>query len=325
MSLACFTQRCSGLAPVQITPVFVELSDALLDILADVVYLDTQFGAIVASRIEHFLFTPLIFLAFSPPASVVAFDFYAIDALGCLLCLSSVLHVIRSLDGLLRIARHLRRVPGLIRELLDRPGDKVVLFPRPRRFGKTLNMSMLRYFFEKSEEDRSPQFQDLSSWQAGEEYRVHFQRYPVIFLTLKDIARDGWQETFIARRVRMQELYRSHRTLLASPHLEAVYHIFTLELLAVMEGTAGRIGSGGLPEAGYKVRSNRESGSGRPDVLVIPRQPDAPGGARVQAGGGGRGSCEGPRGWHRSAEEPGLCGGAADGGCHAHPWVRGGL
>lgn len=65
----------------------------------------------------------------------------------------------------------------LIRELLDRPGVQAIVFPRPRRFGKTLNLSMLRCWFEKRDEDLSHLFQDLSIWQAGDEYRAHFQRY----------------------------------------------------------------------------------------------------------------------------------------------------
>jgi hypothetical protein len=50
----------------------------------------------------------------------------------------------------------------LIRQLLDRPGVQVVLIPRPRRFGKTVNLSMLRAYFEKRDEDLSHLFQDLS-------------------------------------------------------------------------------------------------------------------------------------------------------------------
>src|SRR3954468_23644791 len=74
----------------------------------------------------------------------------------------------------------------LIRELLDEPGVQVVLLPRPRRFGKTLNLSMLRYYFEKRGEDLSHLFQGLSIWQAGDAYRAHFQRYPVIHLSFKE-------------------------------------------------------------------------------------------------------------------------------------------
>src|SRR4051812_48191255 len=75
---------------------------------------------------------------------------------------------------------------GLIRQLLDRPGVEVVLLPRPRRFGKTLNLSMLRCWFEKRDEDLSHLFEGLSIWQAGGDYRAHFQRYPVIFFSFKE-------------------------------------------------------------------------------------------------------------------------------------------
>ena len=59
-----------------------------------------------------------------------------------------------------------------IKELLDMMG-KVNLFTRPRRFGKTLNMSMLRYFFEKSEKDPAELFQGLKIMDAGERYLAH--------------------------------------------------------------------------------------------------------------------------------------------------------
>jgi len=58
----------------------------------------------------------------------------------------------------------------LVREVFDQ-GSQVVLLPRPRRFGKTLNLSMLRYFLEKRDEDLSGLFADLSIWQAGDAYR----------------------------------------------------------------------------------------------------------------------------------------------------------
>lgn len=59
--------------------------------------------------------------------------------------------------------------PLFIRDFLDnRP--KVALFTRSRRFGKTLNMDMLRVFFEKTEEDTSIYFQDKLIWKCGSEY-----------------------------------------------------------------------------------------------------------------------------------------------------------
>ena len=82
----------------------------------------------------------------------------------------------------------------LIRDFLDsRP--MVSLFTRPRRFGKTLNMDMLRVFFEKTEEDTSVYFQDKLIWQYGEEYTAYQGKYPVIFLTFKDVKCSSWEET----------------------------------------------------------------------------------------------------------------------------------
>ena len=54
----------------------------------------------------------------------------------------------------------------LIKDILDMQSE-VYLFPRPRRFGKTSNMSMLKYFFEKTGEDTSVYFNDLKIWQQG--------------------------------------------------------------------------------------------------------------------------------------------------------------
>jgi len=80
----------------------------------------------------------------------------------------------------------------LIKELIDQ-GTKVVLLPRPRRFGKTLNLSMLRYFFEKTAEDTSHLFRHLKIWQAGEEYAGRQGKYPVIYLTFKDVKELNWE------------------------------------------------------------------------------------------------------------------------------------
>lgn len=68
----------------------------------------------------------------------------------------------------------------LIKEFLDRK-PLVSLFTRPRRFGKTLNMDMLRVFFEISEEDTSKYFRDKAIWKCGDEYRSHQGSYPVVW------------------------------------------------------------------------------------------------------------------------------------------------
>ena len=100
----------------------------------------------------------------------------------------------------------------LIRDFLDRKA-LVSLFTRPRRFGKTLNMDMLRVFFEISDEDTGRYFADKAIWQCGEEYRCHQGKYPVIFLTFKDVKYDSWQATFAKISGLLQEEFGRHSEL----------------------------------------------------------------------------------------------------------------
>lgn len=81
----------------------------------------------------------------------------------------------------------------LIKDILDE-NIMVSLFTRPRRFGKTLNMDMLRVFFENTENDTSVFFMDKKIWKCGEKYRKHQGKYPVIFLTFKDLKFKTWEE-----------------------------------------------------------------------------------------------------------------------------------
>ncbi|MBK6087641.1 AAA family ATPase [Ruminococcus difficilis] len=83
----------------------------------------------------------------------------------------------------------------MIKDFLDeRP--MVSLFTRPRRFGKTLNMDMLKTFFEKCDEDTSIYFQDREIWRYGEYYQGYQGKYPVIFVSFKDIKFESWEQTF---------------------------------------------------------------------------------------------------------------------------------
>ncbi len=83
----------------------------------------------------------------------------------------------------------------LIRDILDERA-KVSLFTRPRRFGKTLTMDMLKTFFEISAEDTSILFQDKDIWKCGKKYQNHQGKYPVIFLSFKDVKCDSWKDTY---------------------------------------------------------------------------------------------------------------------------------
>lgn len=107
----------------------------------------------------------------------------------------------------------------LIKEILDEKVN-VALFTRPRRFGKTLNMDMLRTFFEKTAEDTGRYFQDKKIWQQGEKYTSHQGQYPVIFLSLKDIKARKWQYAFDALKYIISVEYMRHSELKRSSELE---------------------------------------------------------------------------------------------------------
>lgn len=81
-----------------------------------------------------------------------------------------------------------------VREVLDAP-EEVLLIPRPRRFGKTLNLSMLRYFFEKSEQDRTSLFDGLAI-RDDDCFDEHQGKYPVIWLTFKDVKARNWDNLY---------------------------------------------------------------------------------------------------------------------------------
>jgi hypothetical protein len=83
-----------------------------------------------------------------------------------------------------------------IKELLVNKAG-VTLIPRPRRFGKTINMSMLQWFFEKTPENNAKLFDGLAISKEPE-CMAHQGKYPVIFLTFKDIKPDNWKSCFIS-------------------------------------------------------------------------------------------------------------------------------
>ena len=106
----------------------------------------------------------------------------------------------------------------LIKEFLDQK-PLVSLFTRPRRFGKTLNMDMLRVFFEISDEDTSVYFEDKAIWKCGDAYRAHQGKYPIIFLSLKDVKFDSWASTLDKIRGLLQAEFGRHLELRESEKL----------------------------------------------------------------------------------------------------------
>lgn len=86
----------------------------------------------------------------------------------------------------------------LIADVLD-SNYKATLFCRPRRFGKTLNMTMMKAFFETPPAGAadSSLFEGTEVWEmGGGAYREHFASYPVIYLSMRTAKGDTWEQTY---------------------------------------------------------------------------------------------------------------------------------
>ncbi len=110
----------------------------------------------------------------------------------------------------------------LIRDLLDQKSI-VTLFTRPRRFGKTLDQTMLRTFFEKeilpdgTVADNSKYFQGKKVMEAGEEYTKHLGQYPVIFMSLKSAKQPTYEMAYGSLIDEIRKEYDRHSYILESP------------------------------------------------------------------------------------------------------------
>ena len=150
----------------------------------------------------------------------------------------------------------------LIKEFLDQK-PLVSLFTRPRRFGKTLNMDMLRVFFEVTEEDTSRYFTDKAIWKCGEEYRSHQGKYPVIFLTFKDVKFGTWEATIDKIKGLLQEEYGRHQELTNSDKLSKYEKDYFAKIL---EGTANEVE---LSSALEKLSKMLSAHYGKAPIIII--------------------------------------------------------
>lgn len=150
----------------------------------------------------------------------------------------------------------------LIRDFLDRKA-LVSLFTRPRRFGKTLNMDMLRVFFEISEEDTSRYFADKAIWKCGAKYREHQGKYPVIFLSFKDVKFDSWEATFTKISELLQDEFGRHSELKKSDRLEQYEQEYFRK---VMEGKANEVE---LTSSLQKLSKMLSAHYGKAPIIII--------------------------------------------------------
>lgn len=130
----------------------------------------------------------------------------------------------------------------LLKELLDKKGE-VNLFTRPRRFGKSLNMSMLRYFFEDGRDyagnrvERKGLFEGLAIMQAGEAYLRHMGKYPVIMLSLKSAKQEDFAQAIAALKEEIAGEFARHSYILKSDNMAGYIRE---KCTAIMEGKAER-------------------------------------------------------------------------------------
>ena len=103
--------------------------------------------------------------------------------------------------------------------------QKVFLFPRPRRFGKTLNMMLLRRYFEVSEISKAPLFEGLKV-KEWEQFDQHLGKYPVIWLSFKDVKNDTWELSKSKIIHLLQDEYVRHNYLVNSPNLTEQHKAF---------------------------------------------------------------------------------------------------
>jgi len=106
----------------------------------------------------------------------------------------------------------------LIKEVI-KAQKQVILLPRPRRFGKTLNLSMLKYYFEIGQPENQKLFTGLKIWQTENEIKEKQGKYPVIYLSFKDAKENEWQDCYELIIAEIVDLYTSSSYLLENTTL----------------------------------------------------------------------------------------------------------
>ena len=150
----------------------------------------------------------------------------------------------------------------LFKEFIDaRP--KVSLFTRPRRFGKTLAMDMVKTFFELTDTDTSKYFADKKIWKCGEKYRSEQGKYPVISVSFKDIKFSSWEQALEAMRDVITSEYRRHVYLIDS---DKCNDYDKLNFKKMLEGDVSEVG---LSSAFRDLSFMLDVHFGKPAVIII--------------------------------------------------------
>lgn len=125
----------------------------------------------------------------------------------------------------------------VIQEVIDDPHE-TILIPRPRRFGKSMNLSILEYFFDLHKKDTAQLFEPFKIWQAGDSYKTHQGKYPVIAFTLKNINVETFKDCMEKLKIVLSDLYLNYTYLLDSNALASKQK---RDFENILNETAGKI------------------------------------------------------------------------------------
>jgi hypothetical protein len=122
-------------------------------------------------------------------------------------------------------------------DVLEDTTTESIVITRPRRFGKTSNLSLLHYFLSPEVRGKSTQgmFDHLKIAQHGDKYMQHQGKYPVIFITFKDVKESTFKQAYESLRSIIRELYTAHRYLLSS---DALYKEDKVIYESILQGNA---------------------------------------------------------------------------------------
>ncbi|RZI47484.1 AAA family ATPase, partial [Rickettsiales endosymbiont of Peranema trichophorum] len=101
----------------------------------------------------------------------------------------------------------------LVKDIME-DGAKVILVTRPRRFGKTLNLSMIYYFLDHDQPKDENLFEDLHIGQDKAFCEEHQHKYPVIFISFKDVKKSRYKDAYANIVTLISEVYTAHQYLL---------------------------------------------------------------------------------------------------------------
>ncbi|MBQ9437587.1 MAG: AAA family ATPase [Lachnospiraceae bacterium] len=134
---------------------------------------------------------------------------------------------------------------GMLEEYLVKRFDKAVLFARPRRFGKTMTMTMFRDFLDIRQDSREI-FKGLKVMDRPEVVKNYMNQYPVVFISLKEVFGDGFEKIFENFKITISNMCLAFRELLESDKVQEEDKIQCLKIRRQEAGEGNSIAVLGL-------------------------------------------------------------------------------